>query len=169
MVLFAIAVLAALASLLGPSLEPVRGQAVVVDGDTLRIGSARIRLTGLDAPEIDQTCEQADGSTWRCGEQARQFLIQLISTNDVSCAPAGRDVYRRLLARCEAGGSDINAVVAAGWAVSTGLEYFSAEKWARDSRLGVWQGAFERPADWRRDHGQSPGGFWEWLRSWLSD
>lgn len=34
-----------------------RGTGCVIDGDTLAIGSRRIRLTGFDAPELDGECE----------------------------------------------------------------------------------------------------------------
>jgi len=30
--------------------------------------------------------------------------------------------------------------------------YSAAESAARDEGLGLWRGAFERPADWRRRH-----------------
>ena len=42
----------------------ISGVASVTDGDTLRIGSERIRLHGIDAPESAQRCG-AGGETWR--------------------------------------------------------------------------------------------------------
>ena len=36
--------------------EPLHGTATVVDGDTLDLGPSRIRLFGIDAPELAQTC-----------------------------------------------------------------------------------------------------------------
>ena len=41
----------------------ISGVASVTDGDTLRIGSERIRLHGIDAPESAQSC-RAGGETW---------------------------------------------------------------------------------------------------------
>jgi hypothetical protein len=49
------------------------GFPTVVDGDTLAIGAQRIRLQGIDAPEIDQTCLDGTGTLWRCGA-AREEL-----------------------------------------------------------------------------------------------
>lgn len=38
----------------------------IVDGDTLVIGTAKIRLQGVDAPETDQLCLNSNGSSWTC-------------------------------------------------------------------------------------------------------
>jgi endonuclease YncB( thermonuclease family) len=46
-----------------PALADVYGPAVVTDGDTLKMGSERVRLFGIDAPEGKQSCER-DGVSW---------------------------------------------------------------------------------------------------------
>ena len=51
---------AVVAALLEPLPPTLSGSVTVADGDTLRLGSEDIRLTGLDAPELDQTCIDAD-------------------------------------------------------------------------------------------------------------
>jgi ATP-dependent Lon protease len=43
----------------------------VVDGDTLAIGATKVRLEGIDAPETDQICLNANGVRWTCGIDAR--------------------------------------------------------------------------------------------------
>src|SRR5215831_3938402 len=58
--------------------QSISGDAHVVDGDTLVVGSTKVRLFGIDAPEHDQTCQKA-GSAWRCGEAARDLLAELIA------------------------------------------------------------------------------------------
>jgi len=39
----------------------------IIDGDTLAIGSTKIRLEGIDAPETDQFCLNVGGVRWTCG------------------------------------------------------------------------------------------------------
>ena len=38
------------------------GHARVIDGDTIVIGEVHVRLFGIDAPESDQTCNDAHGA-----------------------------------------------------------------------------------------------------------
>ena len=40
----------------------------VTDGDTLVINGLNIRLHGIDAPELRQTCQSASGASYTCGE-----------------------------------------------------------------------------------------------------
>jgi endonuclease YncB( thermonuclease family) len=39
-----------------PSFADVSGPATVVDGDTLVVAGEHVRLQGIDAPEMHQTC-----------------------------------------------------------------------------------------------------------------
>ncbi len=129
------------------------GAVRVVDGDTLRIGERRIRLHGIDAPERAQSCADAGGRRWRCGEEARAALERLLGGARPACAERDRDRYGRSVAVCSVGGRDLNrAMVAAGWAVAYtrySRDYAGEEAAARRARRGVWQGAFERPDAYR--------------------
>jgi len=132
--------------------EPERldGQPRVIDGDTLDLGGRRLRLAGLDAPELGQTCERG-GMPYRCGETARETLGELVRGGMV-CTVSGRDKYRRDLARCEASGRDVGSVlVSRGVAVAYG-RYEAEEQEARQRALGLWAGRFERPSAWRSEH-----------------
>src|SRR6185369_149382 len=41
---------------------------VSIDGDTLRVGDgSEYRIFGIDAPELRQTCKEANGKSWACG------------------------------------------------------------------------------------------------------
>lgn len=40
----------------------------MIDGDSLSVGQHEIRLFGIDAPELKQTCMRA-GQSWACGSQ----------------------------------------------------------------------------------------------------
>lgn len=162
-----IALVAATAAWLTPPGPPIEGKPCVIDGDTLRIGSTRIRLSGIDAPELDQTCATSAGAEWSCGIEARDFVERLVRGDTLSCQRNGRDRYGRALARCTGKGADIaEAIVAAGWATAE-FAYLGAELGARNARLGIWEGTFMSPADWRRSHGAEFPGFWEWIRGWF--
>ncbi len=76
----------------------ISGLARIVDGDTLVIGSQKVRLASIDAPETDQICLDAERKTWACGIQARDRLADHISNRAIDCAAKGRDVYGRTLA-----------------------------------------------------------------------
>jgi endonuclease YncB( thermonuclease family) len=146
----ALALAAGAGLVLKPNDRSLEGRPQVTDGDTIRINDARIRLKGIDAPEMDQACTRA-GRTYRCGETARRALIDLVSGENVQCRAAGRDRYRRILARCAVKGSDIGArMVEEGWAVSYGRDYDLQETRARGRAAGLWAGEFERPQEWRR-------------------
>ena len=137
--------------MLKPSGRSLEGRAQVTDGDTIRIGEARIRLKGIDAPEMEQRCSRS-GRSYACGETARRVLIDLVSAKTVRCRAAGRDRYRRILARCTVDGNDIGThMVETGWAVSYGRDYDAEEARAQDRGTGLWEGEFERPQDWRRE------------------
>jgi endonuclease YncB( thermonuclease family) len=137
---------------LKPSGRALEGRAQVTDGDTIRIGETRIRLKGVDAPEMEQRCSRS-GRSYACGETARQALIGLVSGETVRCRASGRDRYKRVLARCTVDGRDIGAqLVEAGWAVSYGRDYDSEEARAQRRSAGLWEGDFERPQSWRRQH-----------------
>ena len=129
-----------------------QGVPVVVDGDSLVLSGGKLRLEGIDAPEYLQTCK--NGSVlYPCGRQARKHLEQLIAKRHVQCKGWQNDKYGRLLARCSIGLLDLNRqMVSSGWAVSYG-DYFSEETAARASKLGIWQGEFERPSAWRKMRG----------------
>ena len=131
------------------------GAVRVVDGDTLRIGSRRIRLYGIDAPEHAQSCDDAGGRRYRCGEAAAAALAGLIGGARPDCAERDRDRYGRSVAVCTVGGRDLNrAMVAAGWAVAYSRyarDYEPDEAAARRARRGVWQGRFERPDLYRAE------------------
>jgi endonuclease YncB( thermonuclease family) len=129
-------------------------RAVVVDGDSLRIGHDDIRIEGIDAPELRQSCRNSDGREWPCGRAARARLTELLSGAEIICRQTGKDRYGRTLAVCAAGSvRDIGeAMVLAGLAVNYdryGDRYLAAQTQARAVRRGIWSGPFETPENWR--------------------
>ena len=141
--------------------ETLSGSAIVIDGDTLEIRNKRIRLFGIDAPELKQECERS-GEPWQCGAASAERLRQLIAGGLVSCSGNERDQYARLLAVCTAGGIEINrTMVAEGWATAFrrySTDYVAEETAARSAKLGLWASEFEAPEDFRRaDDVAAPG------------
>jgi endonuclease YncB( thermonuclease family) len=135
-------------------LQDARGNVVVIDGDGLRIEGETIRLWGIDAPELRQTCWVRDIET-PCGEEARAALEVLVAGEDVTCVTVERDRYRRTVARCTAGGRDLAAeMVRQGHALDfarySGGFYAAAQAEARLRKRGVWAGEFLPPWEWRR-------------------
>ena len=129
----------------------------VIDGDSLRTASEEIRLVGIDAPELRQTCRDAQSREWSCGRAAKARLAELVAQGDVACTARGRDRYGRTLAVCSARNvPDLGEVmVREGYAVNFAIDYGGypvAEREAQSARAGIWQGDFERPKDWRRRH-----------------
>lgn len=126
----------------------------VNDGDGLRIEGQSVRLWGIDAPELDQTCEQ-NGRTVHCGEDARALLGALAQRGDLLCETMDVDRYGRTVARCFADGADLAAeMVRQGYALdwprySNGF-YAGEQEQARAAGRGMWAGRFTAPWDWRR-------------------
>lgn len=150
---------AVLAAALDPPLPPLAGTARASDGDSFRLGDDRIRLLGIDAPELAQDCDTANGGKWACGRMARNRMAALLSGGSVDCQPEDRDQYDRLLATCRIGNTDIAAVmVAEGLAIASG-GYAAQEAVARRQGLGIWAGGFDTPRDWRDDHARPQGAF----------
>ncbi|WP_181706188.1 thermonuclease family protein [Chthonobacter rhizosphaerae] len=125
----------------------------VVDGDTIRIGRATVRLHGIDAPEAGQSCAAANGGRWSCGKAAVRTLESLVKGRSVTCDDRGSDAYGRTLAVCVAGGKEINRLMVdsgAAWAFRRySDDYAAAEDRARAARRGIWQAPTETAWDYR--------------------
>ncbi len=127
----------------------------ISDGDSMRSGKLRIRLFGVDAPEIDQRCTNAVGKAWDCGIAAQKALKKLVgSVSQLSCKLMDIDFYGRLVMRCYAGEIDIaGALVRAGMALAYrkySSVYGDDENTAKVSQSGMWAGSFVEPWKWRR-------------------
>jgi endonuclease YncB( thermonuclease family) len=107
-IVLALIVIALLTQLPGLAAAEISGPAKVIDGDTIKIRGAKIRLHGIDAPESAQVCETKEKS-YRCGTSATLALARRISGKSVSCDERDRDRYGRIVAVCHAGGEDLNA------------------------------------------------------------
>ena len=129
------------------------GPARVADGDSLWIGGEEMRLLCLDAVELHQDCEDAAGKAYPCGQRAKEAMQALIGGRDVACYGHERDKYNRPLVYCYVGGVNLNeAIVEKGWAIALCKSMKPVVAKAREKRIGIWQGWFESPPKWRKEH-----------------
>lgn len=160
-----LAVVAICASMTGGMSLPLHGAAVpeshlltitkITDGDSLRAGDIRIRIHGIDAPEMQQFCEAQ--TRYNCGKAARDYLAQALGTKPtLRCVHLDTDRYNRWVMRCYHKGVDIGAgMVRAGWAVAYrryAKDYIADEQEAKTNKRGIWAGTFTLPWQWRRQN-----------------
>lgn len=131
------------------------GRAVIIDGDTIRLGGRRVRLFGIDAPERHQTCQRGS-LQYACGVAATEALRDLIGPGGVTCKQRDTDKYGRAVAVCRGASGDLGAsMVRSGWAVAYrrySLDYTEQEDEAHRGRRGIWAGDFIAPSDWRHQN-----------------
>ena len=128
----------------------------ITDADSLRAGELRLRLHGIDAPELRQTCLDKASQPYRCGQEAADFLRSMIDIDaEIQCQHLDTDRYKRWVVKCFHNGEDIGeAVVRTGWAMAYrryAKDYIEAENQAERAGRGIWQGSFTRPEIWRRE------------------
>jgi endonuclease YncB( thermonuclease family) len=125
----------------------------VIDGDTIQLGADRIRLDGIDAPELAQTCLTSAGKSWPCGKTAKAYLERMASAGKVTCDGNEVDLYGRKIATCHARGRNLNAeMIRAGQALAFrrySTAYAHEEDLARRDQQGLWAGYFDAPWDYR--------------------
>lgn len=135
--------------------EPViLGDAVALDGDTLLIDGGKVRIFGIDAPEMRD---------WPLGAYARAALDGILQGGPVTCLIVHHDRHKRPVGFCgTAANADIaTAMISRGWAVPYRLftygrveddtplardaiaamaaAYDAAEADARTARRGIWR------------------------------
>lgn len=133
------------------SANEISGFAHISDGDSIRINGERIRLLGIDAPELAQFCTK-DSEKFPCGELSKQHLSKMIDGRKVSCKFVERDKYKRILGQCMVENIDISRqMVEDGWAVSYS-SYPKEERYAKSKKLGMWIWQVQRPNQWRKDN-----------------
>ena len=143
------------------------GSAVVVDGDTIKLGPLSIRIHGIDAPEQGQTCQQHNGRPWDCGSAATAAMADMVRGKTLECEPLDTDAYGRIIARCLASDRDLGgemATLGLAWAYREySDDYAEVEIAARSQGLGIWQGTAQAPWEhranrWERAVADAPDG-----------
>lgn len=138
----------------------VYGSVRVINGDTLMMNNHYIRLYGIDAPETNQNCANKNGRSYQCGRVAATWLRDWIMDNKLECRIMQRDAKGNMVGVCSLGQYDLGAaMVNAGWALAytkyTSI-YLPYQEQAMKSRVGLWQGKFYTPEDWRRIKSEKP-------------
>ena len=127
----------------------------VIDGDTIRLGDVKIRFSGIDAPEINQTCVASEGKV-ACGKISKDILIAKVTNNKISCTDEGKDVYGRVLGECFVNGESLSSyLVREGFAFAYrkySNKYIQDEEYAKFNNLGMWSMEFEYPWDYRSNN-----------------
>ena len=152
----ALALLVASAGLRPGLAQEIAGRPQVIDAGILDFSGRRVRLDGIDAPDLTQTCRLA-GQSWTCGRDARWAAINRIHPHWVSCDARGRDPQGTELAVCYLAGfgqHELNVwLVAQGWALAAPgapRTYAAAQATAEAAGRGLWRGDFVPPGEWRR-------------------
>ena len=127
----------------------------VIDGDTIRLGDVKIRFSGIDAPEINQTCVASEGKV-ACGKISRDLLIEKVTNNKISCTNEGKDFYGRVLGECFVNGESLSSyLVREGFAFAYrkySNKYIEDEEYAKFNKLGMWSMEFQYPWDYRSNN-----------------
>jgi len=143
----------------------ISGTALVTDGDSIKINNKRIRLVGIDAPELKQTCQ--NGLTeYPCGEMSKKWLKLLVEDFQITCSYSEIDRYKRILGVCYIGNIESTAfkkkikslelnsmMVKSGNAVAYRKysdAYIKDEEYAKIHKRGIWIGKFDMPWEFRR-------------------
>ena len=127
----------------------------VVDGDTIHLNGEKIRFTGIDTPELKQTCIK-QGIKDYCGITAKKILVDKIGNRTVECISQGKDQYKRTLAECFVNNESLSShLVRSGNAFAYrkySKKFIEDENYAKINQLGMWSMKFDYPWDFRKNN-----------------
>ena len=125
----------------------------IVDGDTIVLNGEKIRFSGIDTPELKQTCMKGEQKIF-CGMFAKMLLIKKIGNETPKCISEGKDAYKRTLAECFINGESLSVfLVRSGYAFAYrkySKKFIKEEEFAKENKLGMWSMEFEYPWDFRK-------------------
>ena len=145
--------------------EEISGVPKIIDGDTVHINNFKFRLEGIDAPEMRQQCKKEFlkissiiGFTfykdYNCGKVSKEKLIIKINGSKIKCIFTTKDRYKRYIATCFKGKINLNQwMVRNVFAIAYrrySKKYVIDEDFAKENKLGLWQGKFMNPEKWRK-------------------
>ena len=118
-----------------PAEQVLRGACWVIDGDTIIIEKIRIRIAGIDAPELDHPF----------GKQSKWTLVKLCKGQVVTARIKPELSYDRMVAECflpdgrDLAAEMVRAGMALDWPKFSGGRYRHLE--APDARKKLWRAA----------------------------
>ena len=125
----------------------------VIDGDTIKINNIKYRFSGIDTPEINQTCKK-DEEIIYCGIIAKNKLIEKIGNQIPKCVAESTDRYNRIIAECFVKNESLSKyLVRNGYAFAYrkySKKFIVDEDYAKKNKLGLWQMNFQYPWDYRK-------------------
>ena len=145
--------------------EEISGIPKIIDGDTVHINNYKFRLEGIDAPEMKQKCKKeslkissASGFSfykdYSCGKVSKAKLKAKINGSKIKCISKSKDRYKRYIATCFKEETNLNQwMVRNGYAIAYrkySKKYTPDEDFAKENKLGLWQGKFMKPEKWRK-------------------
>ena len=125
----------------------------IIDGDTIILNGEKIRFSGIDTPELKQTCLKDDQEVG-CGMTAKMLLVKKIGNATIECISEGKDTYKRTLAECFVDGESLSKfLVRSGYAfayLKYSDKFIEDEEFAKENKLGMWAMTFQYPWNFRK-------------------
>ena len=113
----------------------------IIDGDTIHLNSKKIRFSGIDSPELKQSCKKDDRIVY-CGIEAKKLLINIIGNTKVNCIHECEDQYKRTLAECFVNDISLSRyLVRNGYAFAYrkySKKFITDEDYAKANNLAMW-------------------------------
>ena len=119
-------------------INTIKGKAIIIDGDTIKIGIEKIRFGGIDTPEKNQTGH----------EFSKKKLKKKIGNLIVICVrEKNKDYWGRTVAECFVNGESISIfMVKNGYACDyvkySKKKYAKQQEYAKTKKLGIWKMKF---------------------------
>ena len=138
----------------------IKGNAIIVDGDTIKIKGLKIRFGGIDAPESyyrgkKQTCIENSNKVF-CGKISKEKLIKKIGNSSLNCKiQKNKDRYKRSVGECFVDKESLSVFMvrngyAFDWPRYSKKKFANDQEYAKLNKLGLWNMQFEYPWEWRK-------------------
>ena len=135
-----------------PAFAAPNGTVRVIDADTIDVGGTRVRLFGIDAPEMGQPC-RADWREWDCGAWTRDAVRNHFEGTYARCQTRDTDRYGRAVAQCSVDGKDMGQMIVdsgLAWAFRRYSDTYDLdEKAAAVAGRGLWGVEIQLPSEYR--------------------